>query len=93
MLSVMSMVLLKSKPSRPYSSGTELPSSPSSPDFFDQFRNEAFFLRFDAFEVGDDALGHKVEAGLEHHAVFFGPFFRREDVIGAHVTDEEFTAS
>ena len=63
------------------------------PDLFEEFGCQSFFKSFDAFEVGDDALGHKVEAGLEHHAVFFGPLFRREDFICAHVTDEEFAAS
>ena len=62
-------------------------------DFFEELGREAFFKGFDAFEVGDDALGHKVEARLEHHAVFFGPLFGREDFICAHVTDEEFSAS
>ena len=62
-------------------------------DFFEELGRQAFFQGFDAFEVGNDALSHKVEAGLEHHAMFFGPLFRREDFICAHVTDEEFSAS
>ena len=62
-------------------------------DFFEELGRQSFFKGFDAFKVGDDALGHKVEAGLEHHAVFFGPLFWREDFICAHVTDEEFSAS
>ena len=61
-------------------------------DLLEEFGGQALLLRFDAFEVGDDALCHKVEAGLKHHAMLFGPFFRREDFVGTHVTDEEFTA-
>ena len=66
---------------------------PQFSDFLQKLGRQAFFKGFDAFEVGDDPLGHKVEAGLEHHAVFFGPLFRREDFICTHVTDEEFSAS
>ena len=58
----------------------------------EKFGGQTFFLGFDAFKVGDDALGHKVQPGLQHHAMLFRPFFRGEDFVGTHIADEEFTA-
>ena len=61
-------------------------------DLLQKLGGEPFFQGLDAFEVGDDALGHKVEASLEHHAVLFRPFFWRENVVGTHVSNQKFTA-